>query len=58
MILLVLLLFPPFGLMAFYGYKTIKKGDKKYGRIVVYPFIDIARALAFILGVIYQLFKK
>lgn len=57
-ILLVLLLLPPVGLMTFYGYKTIKKGDKKYGRIFVYPFIDIARALAFIFGVIYQLFKK
>jgi glycosyltransferase involved in cell wall biosynthesis len=57
-ILLVLLLLPPVGLMSFYGYRTIKKGDGKYGRIVVYPFIDIARALAFILGVVYQLFKK
>jgi cellulose synthase/poly-beta-1,6-N-acetylglucosamine synthase-like glycosyltransferase len=57
-VLLFLLLLPPFGLMTFYGYKTIKNKDKKYGRIFIYPFIDIARALAFIFGVIYQLFKK
>lgn len=56
--LLVLLLLPPVGLMAFYGYQTIKKGDKKYGRIAVYPFVDIVRTLAFMLGMIYQLFKK
>jgi 4-hydroxybenzoate polyprenyltransferase len=57
--LLTMLLLPPFGLMIFYVYKTIKERDKKYGRrILVYPFIDIARALAFIFGGIYQLFKK
>jgi glycosyltransferase involved in cell wall biosynthesis len=57
-ILLTMLLLPPFGLMLFYGYQTIKKGDKKYRRIILYPPIDIARALAFIFGGIYQLFKK
>jgi glycosyltransferase involved in cell wall biosynthesis len=56
--LLSMLLLPPFGLMVFYGYQTIKKRDKKYGRVLVYPFIDIARALAFIFGGICQLFKK
>jgi glycosyltransferase involved in cell wall biosynthesis len=56
--LLTMLLLPPFGLMIFYVYKTIKERDKKYGRILVYPFIDIARALAFIFGGVYQLFKK
>ncbi|MGQ9530842.1 MAG: hypothetical protein ACUVTC_05345, partial [Candidatus Bathycorpusculaceae bacterium] len=57
-ILLTMLLLPPVGLMIFYGYQTIEKRDKKYGRIIVYPFIDIARALAFTVGGIYQLFKK
>jgi glycosyltransferase involved in cell wall biosynthesis len=56
--LLTMLLFPFVGLMIFYGYQTIKKGDKKYQRIVLYPPIDIARALAFIFGGIYQLFKN
>ncbi len=58
MILQVMLLLPLFGLMIFYGYQTIQKRDKKYQRIVIYPIIDIARALAFIFGGIYQLFKK
>jgi len=57
-ILLTMLLLPLFGLMIFYGYQTIKKGDKKYRRIILYPPIDIARALAFIFGGIYQLFKN
>jgi glycosyltransferase involved in cell wall biosynthesis len=57
-ILLTMLLLPPFGLMIFYGHQTIKKGDKKYQRIILYPPIDIARALAFIFGGIYQLFKN
>ncbi|MEM3696642.1 MAG: glycosyltransferase [Candidatus Bathyarchaeia archaeon] len=57
-ILLTMLLLPFFGLMIFYGYQTIKKGDKKYKRIILYPPIDIARALAFISGGIYQLLKK
>jgi len=57
-ILLTMLLLPPFGLMIFYGYQTIKKGNKKYRRIILYPPIDIARALAFIFGGICQLFKK
>ncbi|MEM4713532.1 MAG: glycosyltransferase [Candidatus Bathyarchaeia archaeon] len=57
-ILLVTLVLPLFGLMAFYGYQTIKRRDKKYRRIILYPIIDIARALAFVLGGIYQLFKK
>jgi glycosyltransferase involved in cell wall biosynthesis len=57
-ILLTMLLLPPFGLMIFYGYQTIKKGDKEYRRIILYPPIDIARALAFIFGGIYQLLKK
>ncbi|MEM3700063.1 MAG: glycosyltransferase [Candidatus Bathyarchaeia archaeon] len=57
-ILLMMLLLPFFGLMIFYGYQTIKKGDKKYQRIILYPPIDIARALAFIFGGIYQLIKK
>jgi len=58
LILLIMLLLPPFTLMVFYGYQTIKKGDKKYQRMILYPPIDIARALAFIFGVIYQLLKK
>jgi glycosyltransferase involved in cell wall biosynthesis len=57
-ILLSMLLLPLFGLMIFYGYKAIKKRDKKYTKIMVYPLIDIARALAFIFGGIYQLLKK
>ncbi|MGQ9507404.1 MAG: glycosyltransferase, partial [Candidatus Bathycorpusculaceae bacterium] len=57
-ILLTMLLLPLFGLMIFYGYQTVKKGDKKYQRIILYPPIDMARALAFIFGGIYQLFKK
>lgn len=57
-ILLVTLLLPLFGLMILYGYQTIKKKDKKYRRIILYPIIDIARALAFIFGGIYQLLKK
>ncbi|MDH7477946.1 MAG: glycosyltransferase [Candidatus Bathyarchaeota archaeon] len=57
-ILLTMLFLPLFGPMIFYGYQTIKKRDKKYQRIILYPPIDIARALAFIFGGIYQLFKK
>lgn len=57
-ILLTMLLLPFVGLMIFYGYQTIKKGDRKYQRIILYPPIDIARALAFIFGGIYQLLKK
>jgi glycosyltransferase involved in cell wall biosynthesis len=57
-ILLTMLLLPPFGLMIFYGRQTIKKREKKYRRIILYPPIDIARALAFIFGGIYQLFKN
>ncbi|MGQ9744234.1 MAG: hypothetical protein ACUVQW_06430, partial [Candidatus Bathycorpusculaceae bacterium] len=57
-ILLTMLLLPPVGLMIFYGYQTVKKRDKKYGRIIFYPFIDIARALAFTIGGVYQLLKS
>jgi glycosyltransferase involved in cell wall biosynthesis len=52
-----MLLFPPAALMLFYASRTIKKGDKKYRRIITYPFIDIARSLVFVFGGIYQLLK-
>lgn len=56
-VLLTVLLSPVVALMLFYASRTVKKGDKKYGRIVTYPFIDIARSLVFVSGGIYQLLK-
>lgn len=57
-ILLTMLLSPPLALATFYAHQTIKRGDKKYGRMIFYPFIDIARSLAFVFGILYQLFKR
>jgi glycosyltransferase involved in cell wall biosynthesis len=52
-----LLFFPLVGLMALYTYKTFKVGDGKYQRILAYPFIDVARSLAFVAGGIHRLLK-
>lgn len=55
--LLAILLLPPAWLVTVYTYQTVKRGDKKYGKIVAYPFIDIARAFAFIFGGIYSIIE-
>jgi len=57
-ILLAVLLLPPIGLMVFYTYQTFNKKDKKYGKILVYPFIDIMRSITFVAGAMYQLLKQ
>ncbi|MDI6691227.1 MAG: hypothetical protein QME50_05085, partial [Candidatus Bathyarchaeota archaeon] len=57
-LLITMLLLPAFGLMIFYWHQTIKKKDKKYQRIILYPMVDIFRALAFVLGGLYQSLKK
>lgn len=39
-----------------YAYRSIK--NKKFGRIIIYPAIDICRTLSFCCGQIYQLIKR
>lgn len=56
-IFFALLFFPLGGLMALYAYKTIRLRDGMYQRILLYPFIDIARSLAFIVGGMQRLLK-
>lgn len=56
-ILWIMLLFPLLGLMSFYLYQTAKKQNKKYRNVLLYPFVDIARAFAFMFGMVYQLLK-
>lgn len=56
-ILFALLFFPLAGLMTLYAYRTFHFGDGMYGRILAYPFIDIARSLAFVAGGIQRLLK-
>lgn len=56
--LLTGLLLPPTGLMIFYGYQACRRKDKRIGKILVYPFIDIMRSIAFLAGAIYQLLKR
>lgn len=53
--LLALLLAPPVVLMVIYAHRTFKMRDGYYKRILVYPFIDIARFVAFVAGGIYYL---
>lgn len=55
--LYVLLIFPLSGLMALYAYKTFRLKDRMYTRILAYPFIDVARSLAFVAGGILCLLK-
>lgn len=54
---LAILFFPLAGLMALYAYRTYKIRDGKYHRILAYPFIDVARSLAFVAGGIQNLLK-
>ncbi len=39
-----------------YAYRALQ--NKKFARVIIYPFIDIFRTLAFCCGQIYQLFKR
>jgi len=39
-----------------YAYRAVQ--NKKFARIVAYPFIDLFRVLSFCFGQVYQLFKK
>jgi len=39
-----------------YAFRAIK--NKKFARIIIYPFIDIFRTLSFCSGQVYQLFKR
>lgn len=57
-VFLVFLLLPPAGLTFFYIHQTLSRKDGKYIKIIFYPCIDILRALSFITGTLYQLFKK
>lgn len=52
-----LLFFPLFGLTALYAYRTFRMRDGKYQRVLVYPFIDIMRSLAFVAGGMHRLLK-
>jgi len=49
-------LIPILGMAMIYAHRAIKNGG--YERIIIYPFIDILRALAFFLGEAYQLLKR
>jgi GT2 family glycosyltransferase len=53
---LSIVLTPLLGLAMIYALRAIK--NRRYERIVIYPFIDLLRELAFSLGEVYQLFKK
>ncbi|MCS7115423.1 MAG: glycosyltransferase [Nitrososphaerota archaeon] len=55
--LFALLLIPPVVLMLIYTYRTFKMDDGFYKRIVIYPFLDIARFVAFVAGGIYYLVR-
>ncbi len=57
-ILLTLILTPLFSLMTLYINRAIKVKDKRYEKIIIYPIIDILRALSFMIGIIYQLMKQ
>jgi len=57
-VFLIFLLLPPAGLTVFYINQTLSRKDGKYIRIIFYPCVDILRALSFIAGILYQLFKK
>jgi len=48
-------LMPLLALMAFYTYRALE--NKRYERVLTYPFIDFLRGLSFCCGEIYQLFK-
>ena len=39
-----------------YVYRAVQ--NKKFARIVTYPFIDLFRTLSFCSGQVYQLFKR
>jgi Glycosyltransferases, probably involved in cell wall biogenesis len=52
-----LLFFPLVGLVVFYAFRTFRSGDGMYKRMLAYPFLDIARSLAFIAGVLQRLLK-
>jgi len=54
---LILLLFPLTGLMTFYAFRTFRSGDGVYKRILTYPFLDIARSLAFVAGGLQRLLR-
>ncbi|MHC3128814.1 MAG: glycosyltransferase [Candidatus Bathyarchaeota archaeon] len=43
-------------LAAVYAYRALQ--NKKFARIVIYPFIDLFRTLSFCFGQVYQVFKK
>lgn len=55
--LFIFLALPPVGLMVFYSCRSSRRGKKSLEGIVKYPFIDIARSVAFVFGGIYQLLK-
>jgi glycosyltransferase involved in cell wall biosynthesis len=55
--LLILLVLPPIGLIIFYTRRSFNEKHRKPRKILVYPFIDIMRAIAFAAGVVYQLLK-
>jgi hypothetical protein len=54
---LCLLSFPFAGLAIFYAYRTALHRDKKWRRVFLYPFMDIARLVMFVFGSVYQLAK-
>jgi glycosyltransferase involved in cell wall biosynthesis len=55
--LVILLLLPLLGLVSVYLYQTAKKQNIKYQNVLRYPFVDVARAFAFMFGMVYQILK-
>jgi len=55
LLLFGILFIPLLALMAFYAYKASE--NKRYERIILYPFIDMLRMLTFCVGELYQFIK-
>jgi len=57
-VLSAILLLPPIGLMVFYLRQTFNENNRGYKKVIVYPFIDIIRSIAFVSGAAYQLLRS
>jgi len=55
--LLAVILLPPIALILIYTYYNARNNRGKIAEIMKYPFIDIARSMAFLVGGLYQLLK-
>ena len=56
LLLLGFTIMPLLILMTVYAYRALE--NKRYERVIIYPFIDVFRAFSFCFGQVYQLFKK